>query len=52
MVGMEAAVVDLIRSFENGTEPQSPPREARKAVTIIEGILESQASGNSRVDIG
>lgn len=52
MVGMEAAVVDLIRSFENGTEPQSPPREARKAVAIIEGILESQASGNSRVDIG
>ncbi len=52
MVGMQAAVVDLITSLENGTEPQSPPREARKAVAIIEGILESQASGNNRVDIG
>ena len=44
--------VDLLTSFEDGTEPQSPPREARKAVAIIEGILESQASGNNRVDIG
>lgn len=52
MVGMQAAVVDLIRSMEHGTEPQSPPREARKAVAIIEGILESQANGNNRVDIG
>ncbi len=52
MSGMQAAVVDLIRSLENGTEPQSPPREARKAVAIIEGILESQANGNNRIDIG
>jgi predicted dehydrogenase len=52
MVGMQAGVVDLITSLENGTEPQSPPREARKAVAIIEGILASQASGNSRIDIG
>lgn len=52
MVGMQAAVVDLIRSLENGTEPQSPPREARKAVAVIEGILESQANGNTRIDIG
>ena len=51
MVGMQAAVVDLITSLENGSEPQSPPREARKAVAIIEGILESQANGNNRVDI-
>lgn len=52
MVGMQAAVVDLLTSLENGSEPQSPPREARKAVAIIEGILQSQASGNNRVDIG
>lgn len=52
MVGMQAAVVDLINALENGTEPQSPPREARKAVAIIEGILESQANGNNRIDIG
>ncbi|MCA9858232.1 MAG: Gfo/Idh/MocA family oxidoreductase [Thermomicrobiales bacterium] len=52
MVGMQAAVVDLIDALENGTEPQSPPHEARKAVAIIEGILGSQASGNNRFDIG
>lgn len=52
MVGMQAAVVDLIRSLETGNTPQSPPREARKAVAIIEGILQSQASGNNRIDIG
>jgi predicted dehydrogenase len=50
--GMQAAVVDLLTSLEGGTDPQSPPREARKAVAIIEGILESQASGNNRIDIG
>jgi predicted dehydrogenase len=52
MGGMQAAVVDLIASLESGSEPQSPPREARKAVAIIEGILESQANGNNRIDIG
>lgn len=52
MVGMQAAVVDLIHALESGETPQSPPREARKAVAIIEGILQSQANGNHRVDIG
>ncbi len=52
MGGMQAAVADLLSSLENGTPTQSPAREARKAVAIIEGILESQASGNNRVDIG
>lgn len=51
-IGMEAAVVDLIDALESGKDPQSPPREARKAVAVIEGILASQANGNSRVDIG
>ncbi len=52
MGGMQAAVADLLSSLEHGTPTQSPAREARKAVAIIEGILESQASGNCRVDIG
>ena len=52
MGGMQAAVADLLTALENGTPTQSPPREARKAVAIIEGILQSQASGNNRVDIG
>lgn len=52
MGGMQAAVADLLSSLEGGTEPQSPPREARKAVAIIEGILQSQVDGNNRVEIG
>lgn len=52
MGGMQAAVADLLTALENGTPTQSPPREARKAVAIIEGILHSQANGNNRVDIG
>lgn len=49
--GMQAAIVDLITALETGNEPQCPPREARKAVAIIEGILLSQANGNARVEI-
>lgn len=52
MGGMQAAVADLLTSLESGTPPQCPPREARKAVAVIEGILQSQAAGNNRVDIG
>lgn len=51
IAGMQAAVVDLLTSLEQGTEPQSPPREARKAVAVIEGILASQAAGNHRIDL-
>jgi predicted dehydrogenase len=50
--GMEAAIRDLLHALETGSAPQSPPREARKAVAIIEGILASQAAGNARVAIG
>ena len=51
MGGMQAAVADLLSSLENGTPTQSPARDARKAVQIIDGILQSQASGNNRVDL-
>lgn len=50
--GMQAAIVDLITALETGREPQCPPREARKAVALIEGILASQAAGNARIAIG
>lgn len=51
MGGMQAAVADLLASLANGTPTQSPPSDARKAVAIIDGILQSQANGNNRVDI-
>lgn len=50
--GMQAAVTDLVTALETGVPTQSPPREARKAVAIIDGILQSQANGNNRVAIG
>lgn len=52
MQGMQAAIVDLLTALETGREPQCPPREARKTVALIEGILASQAAGNARVAIG
>jgi predicted dehydrogenase len=50
--GIQAALVDLITALETGREPQCPPREARKTVALIEGILASQAAGNARIEIG
>jgi predicted dehydrogenase len=50
--GMQAAIEDLIAALETGREPQCPPREARKTVQLIEGILASQAAGNARIEIG
>ena len=41
-----AAVADLIQAIETGSQTASPPREARKSVAIILGMLQSQASGN------
>lgn len=49
--GQEAALRDLIHAIETGEPVQSPPREARKTVAVIEAILQSQASGNRRVDV-
>jgi predicted dehydrogenase len=52
MQGMQAGIADLIAALETGQEPQCPPREARKTVALIEGILASQAAGNARIEIG
>lgn len=49
--GQEAALRDLIRAIETGEPVQSPPREARKTVAVIEAILRSQAAGNRRVEV-
>ncbi len=51
MVGMQAALADLINAVATGTPPQSTPREARRTVAIIDGILASQATGNTRVAV-
>jgi predicted dehydrogenase len=49
--GIQAAIVDLLTAIETGREVQSPPREARKTVALIEAILASQAGGNTRVAV-
>lgn len=49
--GMEAGLRDLINAIETGEPVQSPPREARKTVAVIEAILRSQAAGNRRVEV-
>jgi predicted dehydrogenase len=49
--GIQAALLDLIGAIETGEPVQSPPREARKTVAVIEAILQSQAAGNCRVDV-
>ncbi|MCC6944917.1 MAG: Gfo/Idh/MocA family oxidoreductase [Thermomicrobiales bacterium] len=48
-IGMEAAIADLINAVATGAAPQSPPLDARRTVSIIDGILASQAAGNTRV---
>jgi predicted dehydrogenase len=48
----QAAIQDLMMALETGTDVQSPPREARKTVALIEAILASQAAGNTRVAVG
>ena len=50
--GMQAALMNLIAAMEGRQELMSPPREARKTVALIEGILASQAAGNCRVAVG
>ncbi len=49
--GMQAGLLDLITAMETGCPVQSPPREARKTVALIEAILASQAAGNARVAV-
>ena len=49
--GFQAGLVDLVHGLETGDPVQSPPREARKTVALIEAILASQAGGNARVPV-
>lgn len=49
--GMQAGILDLLTALETGGAVQSPPREARKTVALIEAILASQAGGNVRVAV-
>jgi predicted dehydrogenase len=49
--GFQAGLMDLIHGLETGEPVQSPPREARKTVALIEAILASQAGGNVRVPV-
>lgn len=51
MQSMHAGIVDLIAAMETGSEPQSPPSEARKTVLLIEGILKSHQRGNCRINL-
>ncbi len=44
------AVDELVRALEHGGELISPPREARKTLEIILGMLRSQAQGNNRIN--
>ncbi|MGC4105378.1 MAG: hypothetical protein QM753_03340 [Thermomicrobiales bacterium] len=50
--GFQAALLDLIAGVETDRPVQSPPREARKTVALIEAILASQRQGNVKADIG
>lgn len=45
-----AAVVELVNVLENGGELISPGREARKTLEIILGMLQSNHTGNARVN--
>ena len=49
--GMQAGIADLLTALDTGRPVQSPPREARKTVALIEAILASQAGGNIRVPV-
>ena len=51
VVGIQAALLDLLNALQTGRETQSPPREARKTVALIEAILASQAAGNAKVAV-
>ena len=44
-----ALVADLIEAIEQGRETVSPPRAARRTLSIILAILQSQAAGNAKV---
>src|SRR5699024_3991398 len=37
--GIQAGILDLLHAMETGDAPQCPPREARRTVALIQGIL-------------
>lgn len=46
LAGMAAAVRELVTAHEKGEATVSPPAHARRAVGIVQAILESDAAGN------
>lgn len=46
------AVAELVHVLDHGGELISPPREARKTLEIMLGVLKSHHSGNVRVNLG
>ena len=48
-VDTPAAIADLIDAVEQGRETVSPPREARRTLSVLLAILQSQATGNTPV---
>ena len=49
IAGMQAGIAELISCYETGATPSCTPRDARKAVSLIDAILRSQAAGNTPV---
>lgn len=45
------AVAELVHVMDHGGELVSPPREARKTLEILLGILKSHHAGNTRVNL-
>lgn len=46
VAGMQAGIIDLVRSMDEGRDPASPPETARATVAITQAVLLSQARGN------
>lgn len=52
VTGMQAAVRDLIGAHREGRQPTSSAVSAHHTVALLDAILRSQASGNTRVEVG
>jgi predicted dehydrogenase len=51
MSGMQAGIAELLSCYETGATPSCTPRDARKAISLIDAILRSQAAGNTPVKV-
>lgn len=49
--GLQAVVQEMVDLLDHGGESVSPPREARRVVEIMLGLLQSAARGGVRVDM-